>query len=92
VCPSKDIISGADSSSPSSLKVMGTNLFFVADDGVHGRELWISDGTSAGTVMIQDINPGLPASNPTSLTVVNGVLFFMAEDPVDGAELWKYVP
>lgn len=32
--------------------------FFFASDGVHGLEPWISDGTSAGTHMLADLNPG----------------------------------
>ena len=45
-------------------------LFFQADDGVNGRELWTSDGTAAGTQMVKDIDPTpatrSPRTSPTS--------------------------
>jgi len=68
--------------------VNGT-LFFRATDGAHGDELWKSDGTEAGTVMVQDINLGAADSSPFVLTDVNGTLFFQAIDGTHGAELWK---
>jgi ELWxxDGT repeat protein len=67
-------------------------LFFDASDGSHGVELWESDGTSAGTVMVQDINPGSHASSPRYLTNVSGTLFFGANDGSHGYELWAFVP
>src|SRR5207247_3456611 len=63
-------------------------LFFATDDGVNGMELWKSDGTAEGTVMVQDINPGSASSGPRELTSLNGILFFAATDGVAGNELW----
>ena len=77
--------------SPAALEapdVDGT-LFFAADDGSHGRELWKSDGTEEGTVLVEDINPGTAHAGPRWLTNVNGTLFFTAVDGSHGRELWK---
>ncbi|TFH50104.1 MAG: choice-of-anchor D domain-containing protein, partial [Bacteroidia bacterium] len=54
-----------------------------------GTELWKSDGTNAGTVMVKDINPGTAASKPSYLTDINGTLYFTATTTDSGTELWK---
>ena len=74
-----------------SLSIEGT-LFFTADDGIHGRELWRSDGTEAGTVMVKDARPGVEAGvarDQGSLTNVGGTLYFVADDGIHGYELWR---
>ena len=43
---------------PRNLTNVNGTLFFTANDGTHGSELWKSDGTAAGTVLVKDINPG----------------------------------
>jgi ELWxxDGT repeat protein len=74
---------------PSSLTNMGCTLFFQANDGSSGKELWKSDGTAASTVLVRDIYTGPSSSNPSYLTTVGGTLFFTASDASTGVELWK---
>jgi ELWxxDGT repeat protein len=68
--------------------VSGT-LFFIAQDAASFMELWRTNGTSAGTMLIKDINPGVFNHFPTFLTNVNGTLLFQANNGVSGQELWK---
>ncbi len=65
-------------------------LYFTADDGVHGIELWRSNGTSSGTMIVHDINTSNSLDSvPRYLTNVNGVLFFSAENGATGVEIWR---
>src|SRR5205807_403080 len=85
----KDINPGSLGSFPYHLANVNGTLFFAADDGTHGTELWKSDGTAAGTVLVQDINPN-GSSSPSYLINVNGTLFFTANDGLPGAEPWVF--
>jgi ELWxxDGT repeat protein len=84
----KDIVPGSGSGAPAELTVIGSTIYFTAATGV-GRELWKSDGTDAGTVLVKDINPGPSSSGITYLTRVGQSLYFTALDAADGYELWK---
>ncbi|NID12844.1 ELWxxDGT repeat protein [Fibrivirga algicola] len=53
----------------------GDNIFFMGDDGIHGLELWKSNGTAKGTGMVKDINPGKMNSHPTLFIVAGNQLF-----------------
>lgn len=66
-------------------------LYFAANDGVHGFELWSTDGTADGTQMVKDIYVGTNDSMFAygNLEVMNNRLYFVAYDGVHGAELWK---
>ena len=75
-------------SRPYNMLGVGNTLYFVADDGTTGLELWKSDGTEAGTVLVADISPGAGGSSPAHLTNVRGRLYFTATDPAGGQEVW----
>ncbi|MFL6194291.1 MAG: ELWxxDGT repeat protein [Thermoanaerobaculia bacterium] len=68
--------------------VLGGRLYFRAADLEHGTELWRTDGTAAGTVMVKDIAPGVFSSDPRGMAVLADRLWFSALDPVHGRELW----
>ena len=63
-------------------------MLFVADDAIDDRELWKSDGTKAGTVLVKDIEPDEFAGYPRYLTAVGGTLFFTVDDATRGGERW----
>lgn len=77
------------SSNPQSFVTIGTVTFFVASTSATGQELWKTDGTSGGTVLVKDIRPGAFGSFPSSLVNAGGTLFFIADDGTSGVELWK---
>ncbi|MFM9073266.1 MAG: ELWxxDGT repeat protein, partial [Cyanobium sp.] len=74
---------------PGHLTPVGARaLYFSANDGSCGYELWRSDGTTAGTSRVLDINPGAASSNPKDLISRGHILYFTASDSVNGRQLW----
>ncbi|HEX4439133.1 MAG TPA: ELWxxDGT repeat protein [Thermoanaerobaculia bacterium] len=63
-------------------------LWMGADDGVHGVEPWVSDGTVEGTRLLRDIATD-GDSAPGLFTAVNSRVFFTASDVAHGVELWE---
>ncbi|MEC8353763.1 MAG: ELWxxDGT repeat protein, partial [Candidatus Thermoplasmatota archaeon] len=70
-------------------QVIGDYMLFVADSGSTGRELWITDGTTAGTRLLKDINPGATGSNPQKFYSMGDVVYFRADNGITGSELWR---
>jgi len=82
------------SSSPSNFIEFNDQLFFTADDGINGNELWVSDGTTEGTQLLLDINPGsigysyVNSSFASNFIEFDDKLLFTANDGVNGNEIW----
>jgi ELWxxDGT repeat protein len=84
---------------PHGLSAFGNSVLFIASDGIHGMEPWISDGTESGTFMLKDIWPGNGNSYNSSTSYLdnywnnyffplNGSMVFAANDSIRGLELW----
>ncbi|MCA8955648.1 MAG: hypothetical protein KDC87_06225 [Planctomycetes bacterium] len=74
-------------SEPQGLTLSNGMLFFSADDGINGRELWVSTGATAS--MVKDIMPGSSGSNPFGIVAFGNGVMFAATDATGGTELWK---
>lgn len=71
--------------------ILNGKLYFTADNGLTGYELFVYDGTNAPT-LAQDIVLGSAGSSPDDYAALNGKLYFRATDNVYGYELWQYDP
>lgn len=75
----------------------GSGLLFSADDGVNGRELWGTDGTNAGTLLVSDLDPssadamnvGADVGIHVDAVVIGDDLYFAADEGEFGMELWR---
>jgi ELWxxDGT repeat protein len=93
VRPNEFVLSQQNGSNPQGIDGDGSNiagnlLFFSADDGESGRELWVTDGTEGGTRLVRDIATGSAPSNPRDFTAVGELMYFTAETGSSGRELW----
>jgi ELWxxDGT repeat protein len=84
----RNIYRGSPSSDPHDFTLFKGKVYFVANDGVHGQEIWKTNGTAKRTRLVKDLRVGTTGSDPLSLTVVNGRLVFWALDATDTYRLW----
>jgi len=80
----------AGHSTPAFALAVGERVLLSAQDGVHGRELWVTDGTEEGTQLLIDIHPANPDGNAfiSPLLVFKDRLYFSADDGSHDRELW----
>ena len=85
----KSLTNGLLGSNPLNLTKFGNSILLAADGLSQSSQLWISDGTSAGTKEIADIN-SLPiaASNPGPFVVTGSKAIFAATSAATGRELY----
>jgi ELWxxDGT repeat protein len=86
----KDIYPGPGHGAPQAFAFAGSTLFFVAQDPEQGFELWKSDGTSEGTVLVKDVLPGAESSIPYPIVPFGDRVLFSTDLSDDEARsgLW----
>lgn len=72
----KDINPGTEGSYPYEFIKCRKVVFFMANDGTHGFEIWRTDGTKKGTRLAKDINPGPDQVKILEKKVFNDKLYF----------------
>ncbi|MCY1076005.1 HYR domain-containing protein [Archangium lansingense] len=87
----RDIRSGTDDTPGTigPLTALGNTVYFASPSASTGSELWKSDGSPAGTVLVKEVMPGPEGSDPSPFGELNGSLFFTARGNTLGTELWK---
>ncbi len=85
------------SSFPNYLVAGGDRLFFFADDGIHGQELWMWTPDPANPAdgkceLVADLEPGASGTVCTSTQVLHGWVYFGIESKERGAEVWMWNP
>ncbi len=65
-------------------------LFFMGNDAEHGFEPWTSDGTTAGTKLLSDIDPGSPDSTPSPFFRAGNSVAFGASTAALGLQLYGF--
>lgn len=89
----KDIFPGstsgnANSGSPAFVARIGDKFFFTATNSTEGQELYVTDGTTSGTILLKDIYAGSVGSAPSNFVVYGNYLIFTAKSNIYGDEIW----
>ena len=84
----KDINPGAGEGLSGSFATLNDKVFFVAQDGVHGWDIWSTDGTGAGTKVVKDL-PLMDNKFPSIMGTYDNQIFFSGRDPQNETKIWR---
>ena len=89
--PISTIVFPSADSDPILAAHLGDQMLFFATHNAYGRELWRTDGTPQGTMLVKDIHvgPDSAVKRLPKFTVIDHILYFVATDAVHGLELWR---
>jgi ELWxxDGT repeat protein len=89
----KEIMDGYEGGAIYYLAAANGIVYFTASTSAAPIQLWKSDGTSTGTVLVKNIAPGSDYLGIEYMTNVNGKLYFKASTSVNGntcnSTLWS---
>src|SRR5207253_7736420 len=76
---------------PATLANINGTLYTSAENPSQGFQLWKSDGTTAGTVLVSNVGPVSATTTGTNrhLTGAGGLVYFTASESTNGSELWR---
>ncbi len=78
----------AHGSNPRFWTGLSGKVLFTAETLREGREIFVTQGTSASTKILKVLRPGTASANPQFLGKVGKLAFFSADDGISGKEVW----
>ncbi len=86
----KEIVQGPAPSNPGNFTVFQNKVYFTAKNSQTGTDLWVSDGTLDGTLLVKELNPAGGIGAISELINFNDQLlvFNLASDGLEDIELW----
>lgn len=84
-----DLFLGVGSSNPDEFTIFNGKLYFTANDGTHGNEIWVIDGNNPPE-MIFDFYIGDEGLSPSYFSIIDNKMYFQGYSPNNGYETWIY--